>query len=80
EVLAALRRLRDQPNTSVSVLVPSKAFMLQFSQYLSSELDGLPATRHDVAMDAESPSLAANVIAVLLGGGSTASLASRLVA
>ncbi|MDH0734805.1 ATP-dependent helicase [Achromobacter xylosoxidans] len=80
EVLAALRRLRDQPNTSVSVLVPSKAFMLQFSQYLSSELDGLPAIRHDVAMDAESPSLAANVIAVLLGGGSTASLASRLVA
>lgn len=80
EVLAALRRLRDQPNTSVSVLVPSKAFMLQFSQYLSSDLDGLPVLRHDVAMDAESPSLAANVIAVLLGGGAAAALASRLVA
>lgn len=80
EVLAALRRLRDQPNASVSVLVPSKAFMLQFSQYLSSDMDGLPALRHDVAMDAESPSLAANVIAVLLGGGSSAELVSRLVA
>ncbi|RYD85977.1 MAG: ATP-dependent helicase [Verrucomicrobiaceae bacterium] len=80
EVLAALRRLRDQPNTSVSVLVPSKAFMLQFSQYLSSELDGLPALRHDVAIDAESPSLAANVIAVLMEGGPAAALASRLIA
>ena len=80
EVLAALRRLRNEPNTSVAVLVPSKAFMLQFSQYLSSDQDGLPALRHDVAMDAESPSLAANVIAVLLGGGPTAALASRLVA
>lgn len=80
EVLAALRRLRDQPNTSVSVLVPSRALMLQFSQYLSSDHDGLPALRHDVAMDAESPSLAANVIAVLLEGGPVAALASRLVA
>jgi DNA helicase-2/ATP-dependent DNA helicase PcrA len=80
EVLAALRRLRTEPNTSVAVLVPSKAFMLQFSQYLSSDLDGLPALRHDVAMDAESPSLAANVIAVLLGGGPASALASRLVA
>ncbi|MGZ0102198.1 UvrD-helicase domain-containing protein [Achromobacter sp. KK8] len=80
EVLAALRRLRNQPNASVSVLVPSKAFMLQFSQYLSSDMDGLPALRHDVAMDAESPSLAANVIAVLLGGGPSAELVSRLVA
>jgi DNA helicase-2/ATP-dependent DNA helicase PcrA len=80
EVLAALRRLSNESNTSVAVLVPSKAFMLQFSQYLSSDLDGLPALRHDVAMDAESPSLAANVIAVLLGGGPTAALASRLVA
>ncbi len=80
EVLAALRRLRDELNSSVSVLVPSKAFMLQFSQYLSSDLDGLPALRHDVAMDAESPSLAANFIAVLLGGDSTAALASRLIA
>lgn len=80
EVLAALRRLRDQPNTSVAVLVASKAFMLQFSQYLSSDLDGLPSLQHDVAMDAESPSLAANVIAVLLEGGAAAALASRLVA
>ncbi|MDQ2151813.1 ATP-dependent helicase [Alcaligenaceae bacterium C4P045] len=79
EVLAALRRLRDQPNTAVAILVPSKAFMLQFSHYLSSDLDGLPALRHDVAMDAASPSLAAHVIAILLEGGSTAALASRLV-
>ena len=56
EVLSALKRLRNQANSSVVVLVPSKAFMLQFSQYLSSDLDGLPALRHDVAMDAESPS------------------------
>ncbi|MFM9928396.1 ATP-dependent helicase [Variovorax sp. H27-G14] len=80
EVLAALRRLHNEASTSVSVLVPSKAFMLQFSQYLSSEQDGLPALRHDVAMDAESPSLAANVIAVLLEGGPASVLASRLVA
>lgn len=80
EVLAALRRLRNEPNTSLAVLVPSKAFMLQFSQYLSSDLDGLPELRHDVAMDAESPSLAAKVIAVLLEGGSAVALASRLVA
>ena len=80
EVLAALRRLRNEANSSVSVLVPSKAFMLQFSQYLSSDQDGLPVLRHDVAMDAESPSLAANVIASLLEGGAAAALASRLVA
>lgn len=80
EVLAALRRLRNQPNSSVAVLVASKAFMLQFSHYLSSDQDGLPAFQHDVAMDAESPSLAANVIAVLLEGGTAAALASRLVA
>ena len=79
EVLAALGRLRNEPNNSVAVLVPSKLLMLQFSQYLSSDLDSLPALRHDVAMDAESPSLAANVIAVLLGGGSAAALAARLV-
>jgi len=80
EVLAALRRLRNEANTSVSVLVPSKAFMLQFSQYLSSDQDGLPALRHDVAMDAESPSLAATVIAALLEGGPAAALSSSLVA
>lgn len=80
EVLAALRRLRNEANTSVCVLVPSKALMLQFSQYLSSDEDGLPALRHDVAMDAESPSLAATVIATLLEGGPVAAVASRLVA
>lgn len=69
QVFQSIKRLKKAPDWSIALLVPSKVFMLQVSDYLSSELDGLPSLRHDVAMDAESPALAAHVIATLLEGG-----------
>ncbi|MBN0531015.1 ATP-dependent helicase, partial [Pseudomonas aeruginosa] len=70
---------RKEPAWSIAVLVPSKAFMLQVSDYLSAESDGMPNLRHEVAMDAESPALAANVIATLMEGGPSELLAARLL-
>lgn len=69
----------DPKNWSMAILVPSKRAMLQVSDYLSSAIDGLPVVSHDVAMDAEAPSLAAGIIAILLEGGPTADLAQRLI-
>ncbi len=78
-VCAALNRLKSVPDKSIAVLVPSKRLMLEFSDYLSSATDGLPALRHDVAMDAEPPALAAGVIATLMEGGTAADVASRML-
>lgn len=78
-VCSALQRLRDVPNKSIAVLVPSKRLMLEFSDYLSSEADGLPELLHDVAMDAEPPALAAGVIATLMEGGPANDVASRML-
>lgn len=80
QLIQAIKRLRREPSWSIAVLVPSKAIMLQVSDYLASDLDGMPSIRHDVAMDAESPSLAAVVIAILLEGGPPELLASQLLA
>lgn len=78
-VLDALKRLRAVPDKCVAVLVPSKRLMLDLSDYLSSEADGLPQLNHDVAMDAEPPALAASVIAALLEGGKAGEVASRVL-
>ncbi|MFX8988201.1 ATP-dependent helicase, partial [Acinetobacter baumannii] len=59
QLIQSIRRLKKSENWSVAVLVPSKALMLQVSDYLSGEKDGFPTLYHDVAMDAESPALAA---------------------
>ncbi|MFG0548845.1 UvrD-helicase domain-containing protein [Pseudomonas sp. yb_9] len=79
QLIQAIKRLRKEPAWSIAVLVPSKAFMLQVSDYLSAESDGMPNLRHEVAMDAESPALAANVIATLMEGGPSELLAARLL-
>lgn len=79
QLIQAIRRVRGTENWSVAVLVPSKALMLQVSDYLSGEQDGLPTLYHDVAMDAESPALAADVIATLLEGGPPDALKVRLI-
>jgi DNA helicase-2/ATP-dependent DNA helicase PcrA len=79
QLIQAIRRVRKTENWSVAVLVPSKALMLQVSDYLSEEQDGLPTLYHDVAMDAESPALAADVIATLLEGGPQDTLKVRLI-
>lgn len=79
QLIQAIRRLRKEPVWSIAVLVPSKALMLQVSDYLSAEVDGMPSLRHEVAMDAESPALAAGVIATLMEGGSLELLAARLL-
>ncbi|MCW0116344.1 ATP-dependent helicase [Burkholderia pseudomallei] len=76
-VYAALERLKNVPNKSIAILVPSKRLMLDLSDYLSSNADNLPALHHDVAMDAEPPALAAGVIAALLEGGSAGAIACR---
>ncbi|MBS0344166.1 MAG: ATP-dependent helicase, partial [Proteobacteria bacterium] len=79
QLIQAIKRLRKEPVWSIAVLVPSKAFMLQVSDYLSAESDRMPNLRHEVAMDAESPALAANVIATLMEGGPSELLAARLL-
>ncbi|VTU42445.1 UvrD-helicase domain-containing protein [Variovorax sp. RA8] len=78
-VCAALTRLKNVPDKSIAILVPSKRLMLDLSDYLSSTADGLPELNHDVAMDAEPPALAAGVIATLLEGGAAADVASRML-
>jgi DNA helicase-2/ATP-dependent DNA helicase PcrA len=78
-VCAALTRLKDVPDKSIAILVPSKRLMLELSDYLSSTADGLPALHHDVAMDAEPPALAAGVISTLLEGGPAGDVASRML-
>lgn len=79
QLISAIKRVRSQPNWSVALLVPSKTLMLQVSDYLSLVGDGLPIIRHDVAMDAEPPALAAAVIAQLLEGGSPDLLPARIL-
>lgn len=79
EVLSALGRLSTTPDSSLAILVPSRAMMLAVSDYLSTAADGLPALNHDVAMDAEPPALAAAVIAAVLAGGAAVEIASRMV-
>ena len=78
-VLAARNRmLQSSPNGnwSVAVLVPTKRLMIDVSDYLGNrqEFAGkkvLPPIEHDVAVDAEGPTLAAVLIAGLLDHGDT---------
>lgn len=79
QLINAIKRLRKGPAWSVALLVPSKSLMLQVSDYLAAEADGMPPIRHDVAMDAESPALAAAVIANILEGGAPELLAARVL-
>lgn len=82
-VLDRTKKLREDlpKNWSLAVLVSSKALMLRVSDYLGSEDDGLPAVAHEVAVDAEGPSLAAAMIArILQGAESVETLASNIVA
>lgn len=76
---AALKRLKDVPDKSIAILVPSKRLMLDLSDYLSSSDDGLPELHHDVAMDVEPPALAAGVIAALLEGGAVGNVVNRIL-
>lgn len=79
QLIQAIKRIKKIENWSIAVLVPSKALMLQVSDYLSGDKDGLPVLRHDVAMDTESPALAADVISTLLEGGTPDVLKARLI-
>lgn len=79
QTLQALRRLRQQPNSSLAILVPSRALMIQVSDYLSTAVDGLPALSHDVAMDTAPPALAAAAIATLFEHGSVNERRDRLL-
>ncbi|APV49473.1 DNA helicase UvrD [Betaproteobacteria bacterium GR16-43] len=81
-VIKRIKELLKEPANawSLAVLVPSKRMMLQISDYLDIKSDGLPALRHDVALDTEAPALAAIALAGLLEGGNSASaIADRLV-
>lgn len=81
-VIQSLRRLINggDEGWSLAILVPTKALMLQVSDYLSVADDELPTLKHDVALDTEAPSLAAVLIASLLEGGrSQGDIAQRLV-
>ncbi|QIL80935.1 ATP-dependent helicase [Diaphorobacter sp. HDW4A] len=81
-VLKSLQRLIKNGGSewSIAILVPTKQLMLQASDYLTADTDGLPSLNHDVALDTEAPSLAAVLIASLLEGGPTpAAIAQRLI-
>jgi DNA helicase-2/ATP-dependent DNA helicase PcrA len=73
-VLGARDRLcrnNDNSKWSVAILVPTKRMMIDVSDYLSNEQvfssgRNYPSIDHDVAVDAEGPTLAAAVIAALL--------------
>ncbi len=80
ELLSAFGRLSKTPESSIALLVPTKAMMIDLSDYLSSTDNGLPSLSHEVAMDAEPPALAADVIAAAMAGGSPGEVSSRLVA
>lgn len=69
----------DPDSWSLGVLVPTKKLMLQASEYFSSNKDNLPTIKHDVALDAEAPALAAGVISSLLEGGNPAEVAPQLI-
>jgi len=73
KVLSRLKSLTKRDNWSIAILVPTRQLMLSTSQYLSSDLDGLPSLQHEVSIDSEGPCLAAFLIASLLEHGSTKS-------
>jgi len=79
QVLKALQRLREVPDCSLAILVPSRALMGQVSDYLSAAVDRLPALNHDVALDSEPPALAAVAIASLLDAGDDRQRRDRLL-
>lgn len=64
--LNAIQRLKKQKEWSVAVLVPTKNQMLMASNYFSSAANGLPVLNHDVAIDAEGPSLAGALFSSLM--------------
>lgn len=81
-VIQSIRRLikSESKNWALAILVPTKQLMLQVSDYLSSEIDGLPPLIHEVALDAEAPALSAVLIAALLEGGvNRETIAQRLI-
>ncbi len=78
-VLDALKRLSEYPDHSLAVLVPSRALMIAVSDYLGQAVDKLPALEHEVAMDAEAPALAAQVIAATMERGSDTDVARGML-
>lgn len=62
-VMGAIGRLERFGEWSLAVLVPSKRLMLAVSDCLAATRDQLPSITHDVAVDAEGPSLAGEIIA-----------------
>lgn len=78
-VLQSMKRLikAGGDGWSLAILVPTKQLMLQVSDYLSENADGLPILKHDVALDTEAPSLAAVLIAELLEGDSSPGLVAQ---
>ncbi|MDR5803750.1 ATP-dependent helicase [Caballeronia sp. LZ001] len=79
QVLQALGRISEIPEHSLAILVPSRALMIAVSDYLSRAEDGLPELEHEVAMDAEAPALAAQVIASALERGPTAEVSGGIL-
>lgn len=76
EVLNACDRLQRSglSNWSLALLVPSKKFVAAASDYLANTQhfkgnERYPSIAHDVAMDMEGPSLAANLIARMMEKG-----------
>lgn len=79
-LLSAIGRLKPQGQWSIAVLVPTKKQMLTASNYLSSSKDDLPILSHDVAIDAEGPTLAGSLFASLMEKHENPELLSALIA
>ena len=63
---------------SLAILVPTRRLMIEASDYLASTEDGLPAVKHDVALEGAGPALAAAaLIAGLLEGNEDVEHAAR---
>jgi len=75
---AITRRKKHGPaEWSLAVLVSAKRMMLAVSDYLLMQTDRLPVIHHDVALDAEGPSLSASLIAGLLEGANDSDTIAR---
>jgi DNA helicase-2/ATP-dependent DNA helicase PcrA len=74
EVFKALNRIEKTDGLSIAVLVPTKKLMAEVSDFLEARQENqnghtIPKISHEVSVDREGPTLAAEFIAMLLEGG-----------
>jgi DNA helicase-2/ATP-dependent DNA helicase PcrA len=66
QVLRIAARLRRNPERSLAILVPTNALAVNVFDYMAAANHGLPSYPVDIVVAAEGPTLAANLIALLM--------------